>query len=250
MSTPDRRFADRSLAEWRELFQTSPDPDERYRALQAIVALSDPAASFPILLRAIQDADSALRAGAARRLAQWAALSEIPGTNQDWTAVLLRWRELLRDDDPDVRFESAAGILALEPRDSAALHVVIDLLRDPETQPAMLAAILKIVARGDVPADIPWPQLLHHDQAEVREAAARAAGGVAQNAAEFARSLAELLDDEEPFVREEAAVALGRLGISSDAVKASLQTACRDDDPVVADAARRTLDLLFRCDTD
>jgi HEAT repeat protein len=242
-----RRFATRSLAEWQELFRASPRPDERYLALQAIVALSSADAAIGWLLRALDDADSGVQAGAARRLAQWAVAAQRPGTDDEWTAVERRWTELLTHDDPDVRFEAAQGIMQRAPDDAAARTVLLEFLNDADTQPAMLAAILRSLIRGSAtpPAGVvPWGSLLHHAQPDVREQAIRAVVAWGQGAPHLAAELITLLDDEEPFVREEAAAALGDLGIHTDAVRSALEGAAEDEDPLVAEAARRALQRL------
>jgi HEAT repeat protein len=248
MSLPHSPFADRPLSDWLQLLSTSRDAEERYRALQAVTSLGQPGETVGAVIRGLDDADSAVRAGAARWLARQAQQSPRPGTDADWRMIQSRWEKLLIDDDPDVRFESARGLLAISADPAPARAILMDFLRDPETQPVMQVAILKTLSRlgADLSAEAgPWPILLQSDQAEVREEAAKTVGVCCiASAGELAPGLIPLLDDEEPLVREEAARALGRLQIATTEVLTALEAAGVDEDALVAEAAQQSLAAL------
>jgi len=241
-------FADRPLSAWLQILSTASDAEERYRALQAVIALGREDEVAGLIRQALDDADSAVRAGASRWLARCAEKSSRPGAPDDWKSIQFVWEKLLKDDDPDVRFESARGLLALGADHAAALAVVLEFLRDPETQPVMQVSILKALSHAGVrlSADsAPWLPLLQGGQAEVREAAARTVGhcGIAA-AGEFSSALMALLNDEEPFVREEAARALGHSPIATGEMLTALEEAAKDEDTLVAEAAQVSLAAL------
>lgn len=240
-------FSERPLPEWTELFRSSLNAEERYRALQAITTLADPAEAIRFVKDGLNDSDSAVRAGVARWLASRAESQTWPGSEAEWTSIAARWMQLLGDDDPDVCFESARGLVQLNPADIAAANVLARLLDDLDTQPAMLPAILKAYRAIDRAAslpDPPWNRLLHHEQAAVREETIRTLASRSAGSASVAEQLLPLLDDEEPFVREEAAKALGTIRVASPSIIAALQSATSDDDEVVATAARSSLQQL------
>ncbi len=243
MPDPLRRFADRPLAAWQELFQSSPQEEERYLALQAIAALTDRNQAVGWMIRGLQDAESSLRAAAAR----WLANQKGAGTEAELNAIHARWQELLQDADPDVRFEAARGLFTRAANHQPATTVLLALLNDADTQPVMLAAVLQALSQGSNPGEAPsiaWPHFLQHEQAEVREQAARALGHCGTRSAAQAQELFPLLDDEEPFVREAAAESLGQMGLTTDAILRTLETASTDDDAVVAEAVRAALHRL------
>lgn len=248
MSNPKSPFAGRPLSAWLQVLSTGSDAEERYRALQAVIALGREDEVVGLIRQGLDDADSAVRAGAARWLARSAEKSSRPGAPDDWKSIQSVWEKLLKDDDPDVRFESARGLLALTPDHAAALAVVLEFLRDPETQPVMQVSILKTLSQAGMrlSADsAPWLPLLQAGQAEVRETAARTVGhcGVAA-AGEFSSALIALLNDEEPFVREEAARALGNSPTAPEEMLTALEAAANDEDTLVAEAAQASLTAL------
>jgi HEAT repeat protein len=239
-----RPFTEKPLTAWCELLRSSPDAEERYRALQAITVLADPAESVHWLRSGLDDLDSAVRAGAARWLASRVELTPRPGSAEDWNRIAERWAQLLSDDDPDVRFESARGVMQIDPANAAAVRVLAELLSDPETQPAMVAAILKVYRTIDRKNAIPtpeWLRWLRHDQSALREEAVRTLAHWGAGSPNLAQDLVPLLDDEDPFVREEAAKSLGAIGVSSPDIIAAWETATSDDDEIVAAAATASL---------
>lgn len=239
-------FDEKPLAAWCEQFRSSPAAEERYRALQAIVALAGVEDAIGWLTPGLLDAEASIRAGAARWLASQAELSPRPGSDAAWQTIRSRWQALLADDDPDVRFEAARGLILLDAEGNDAACKLSELLHDDETQPVMLAAILELYRRIEPSAVAPpaWSRFLQHEQSAVREAAARALGPWAAGSEQLARDLLPLLDDEDPFVREEAARALGVIGVSSAEILAALSASVSDEDDVVAAAARAALQRL------
>jgi HEAT repeat protein len=163
--------------------------------------------------------------------------------------VIARWGALLDDVDPDVRFESASGLIQINPANKTGIAVLASFLDDLETQPVMLAAILKAYRQID-PAALnsspSWTRLLQHEQAVVREETARTLGHWGSRSANVAAELLPLLDDEEPFVREEAAKSLERIGVSTPEILAALQAAAGDEDEIVAGTAQQAMQQLSR----
>ncbi len=233
-----------SVDELRKRFQSA-DPAERYRAVMGLAAQPDRLAAIIDLQHGLDDTDSAVRAGAARRLAEFALPSSRIGDASFWLAITNRWQVLLDDHDPDVRFESIRGLLHLDPHHTTAVAELWKLFHIDEVHPLMLAAMLKVL--GDIgPRDVPpgwqWSALLRHPHAEVREQAARTAG--LWRVQESSSDIVFLLDDDEPFVREEAARALGLIGQCDASVLAALRTASEEEDEVVAETARQSLEVL------
>jgi HEAT repeat protein len=240
-------FAEKPLAAWLELFRSSPNAEERYRALQAVASLAKPDESIGWLQMGLDDADSAVRAGSARLLASRIELTPRPASAEEWKSVAERWAPLLNDDDPDVRFESACGLVELDPANTSAATVLAELLVDAETQPAMLAAILKtyrVIDPQALKSTPPWTRLLQHEQSIVREEAARTLGHWGSASSNLVQELVPQLEDEEPFVREEAAKALGAIGIAAPNIMAALETATTDEDEIVAETAKASLQKL------
>jgi HEAT repeat protein len=241
----NKPFAEKPLDAWREQFGSSPDVEERYRALQAIAVLASAEQAIGWLTPGLSDAEASIRAGAARWLATQAGASPRAGGESEWQTIRGRWQTLLADDDPDVRFEAARGLILGKAEGRDSVRVLSDLLHDDQTQPVMLAAILNLfrqIPAGEVrPA---WSRFLSHEQSAVREAAARALGSWGAGSAESASALLPLLDDEDPFVREEAAQSLGVIGVSSAEILAALASAANDEDDVVAAAARASRQRL------
>lgn len=240
-------FAEKPLAAWLELFRLSPNAEERYRALQAVASLAKPDESIGWLRTGLDDADSAVRAGSARLLASRIELTPRPESADEWKSVAERWAALLNDDDPDVRFESACGLVRLDPANTSAATLLAELLDDADTQPAMLAAILKTFCAIDPRAlnsTPPWTRLLQHEQSAVREEAVRTLGQWGVASSNLVQELIPLLDDEEPFVREEAAKALGAIGVGAPNIIAALETATGDEDEIVAEVVKTSLQKL------
>lgn len=242
-------MTDKSPATWLTEFRSVPQFEDRYRALQAIIRLLPPDEAVAAVRHGLDDGDSAIRAGSARWLAAQASQESRPKDETIWKSIAARWHELLTDADPDVRFESARGLICLNAAKQAAADTLSELLREYEAQPAMVAEVLRLFSSIPSNVGIPapaWPAFLNHDQAAVREAAARTLGRWGVRSQELARALVLLLDDEEPFVREEAARSLGMIQVATPDVMTALHTAANDEDQVVAKVAKQSLRQLDR----
>lgn len=237
MPVPAHPFEGLSLDEWILQLRKAPSAEHRYRALQAVAFLAEPERAAELLLAALADADSSIRALAGRLLGKAPA-----GPN------MAPLQQALLDEDPDVRFEAARTMLRWGATDVAApIAVLTALLDDDGTQPLMLAAMVEVLrsvpeGRGALVSRL--EKLLASDQGEVREETTAACSALGSAAAPHAIRLIELTDDEEPLVREHACRALGQLGINPPELRAALETAVNDEDELVAAAARESLDLV------
>ncbi len=246
MARPITPFSERSLAEWMELLPQATSPDERYRALLAVKTLGSLDEAVTWSRHALRDADSAVRALAAKQLGE---LKRLPaGDAAPWNEIAVELAERLADSDIDVRFEAARALGRIRSDDESSKGVLLSLLDEEGVQPLMTAAIVTALGeRSDVDLALLVPRygnLLSHEQAEVRESVSTAVAAWGRQAAPLVEPLLIALDDEEPLVREHAALALGRAGVTSEAIVAALQTACADEDEIVAEAAREALRRL------
>lgn len=244
-------FASRPLAAWIEDLQQSQAPDDRYRALLAVNSLGTAQDAVRWCGHLLNDADSSVRALAAKQLGERKRASASAATaDQDlsWTDIGAALVARLHDDDPDVRFEAARALGTINPQAPDALHVLWSLLDDDGTQPLMIAVVISALGeRRDLkPADfVPrLRKLIAHSQAEVRENATAIVAKLGSDAAELTSELIVALEDEEPIVRENAAIALGQTGLKSADVMAALQTASQDEDEVVAAMAKTSIARL------
>lgn len=236
-----------TMTDWLRKWQSDPNAEERYRALQQLTAANPTAHTVTEITRGLHDPDSAIRAGTVRWLAGLISRASRPGTAENWQAIQSAWGRLLGDPDPDVRFESARGLIYFSVDVAAAAAVLMTLLAEADTQPVMRAEILRTllkVPQAAVVASPDWPALFQHAQSEVREQAAALAGVWEPGNAERAAQLLPLVDDEDSFVREEAVRALGRIGVTSPELRAVLDGAIQDEDDVVARAAITARQLL------
>ena len=239
-------FASRSLEEWIEVLQQATTPDERYRALLAVKSLGSLDEAVVWSRHSLSDADSAVRAVAAKQLGELKRLSI--GDVALWTEIATGLSERLDDPDIDVRFEAARALGRIRTNDEPSKGVILSLLDDEGIQPLMTAAIVTALGeRSDVDLSLlvsRYGRLLSHEQAEVRESVSAAVAAWGPQAAPLVDPLVIALDDEEPLVREHAALALGRAEVASEAVVAALRTASVDEDEAVAETAREALRLL------
>ena len=239
-------FASRSLEEWIEVLQQATTPDERYRALLAVKSLGSLDEAVVWSRHSLSDADSAVRAVAAKQLGELKRLST--GDVALWTEIATGLSERLDDPDIDVRFEAARALGRIRTNDEPSMGVILSLLDDEGIQPLMTAAIVTALGeRSDVDLSLlvsRYGRLLSHEQAEVRESVLAAVAAWGPQAAPLVDPLVIALDDEEPLVREHAALALGRAEVASEAVVAALRTASVDEDEAVAETAREALRLL------
>ena len=239
-------FSGRSCAEWIEVLQHAITPDERYRALLAVKSLGSLDEAVKWSRRSLDDADSAVRALAAKQLGELKRVST--GDDATWTGIATELSERLEDSDIDVRFEVARALGRIRTNEGSSRGVLLALLDDDGIQPLMTAAIVAALGeRSDVDRSLlaaRYGSLLSHEQAEVRESVSAAVAAWGPQAAALVEPLVLALDDEEPLVREHAALALGRADVASEAVIAGLRTAAADEDEVVAETARGALRRL------
>jgi len=233
------QFSHRSLQDWIHELKTGSLPDDRYRALLAVMSLATPEDAISCCQLSLRDADPGLRGLAAKRLKD---LRQQSPSNSLWEGIGAELVERLQDEDPDVRFESARTLGTVSPRVTTARDLLLAFLDDDETQPLMLAhVVVALGERADVEIDSWIPRmrrLIAHTQAEVREAATMVAAKSGPMTGQLVPELILALDDEEPIVRENAATALGQGGTSSGEVIAALVVAAGDEDELVAAAAR------------
>lgn len=218
--------------------------DDRLRALQAIRVRCNQEQIAQSSLHALRDTDPNVKALAARLLGQ--------NTEQISDETSSELESLSRDDDPDVRFESARALLRLAPQASgAALPVLLAFLDEAETDPLMLAATLNTIAESTIEQELMTKELqprllrfLKHDRGEVREAASLIYAHWPEIAKSNPEELITALDDVEPVVREKIAFTLGEVGASTDAIRSALETATTDEDTEVAKAATAAFERL------
>ena len=236
-SVPSHPFEALSLPEWIVQLQQAANPEHRYRALQAVAFLTEPAEAGRWQLNALGDTDSSVRALAGRLLGKSGPLVDAAPLQQ-----------ALADADPDVRFEVARTLVRWRVEPSGpAIAALVQLLDEAETQPLMTAAIvesLRSIPTGLDELTARLATLLVSEQAEVREEASAACLALGPAAAPFLDQLIVLADDEEPLVREQAAQTLGLLGVKTPAVLEALQAAAADEDELVAAAASASLQKL------
>ncbi|MEK6257047.1 MAG: HEAT repeat domain-containing protein [Planctomycetota bacterium] len=246
MARPISPFSEHSLTEWIGLLQQATSPDERYRALLAVKSLGSLDDAVAWSRHSLRDADSAVRALAAKQLGEGKRLPA--GEVAPWNEIATELTERLADSDIDVRFETARALGRIRSDDESSKGVLLSLLDDDGIQPLMTASIVTALGeRSDVDVALLAPRygmLLSHEQAEVRESVSAAVAGWDQQASSLVEPLMIALDDEEPLVRENAALALGRAGVASEAILSALRTASTDEDEVVAEAARESLRRL------
>jgi HEAT repeat protein len=135
------------------------------------------------------------------------------------------------------------------------LAVVLAAVALPAVAACAPATVAEIVARLDADAAaVRWDattslggcgavavpaltQACVHEQARVRQGAARALGLIGPEAADAVPVLVAALADPDPLVRESAAEALGRLGPASASAIRPLVAAFADEDPYLGGAA-------------
>lgn len=246
-------FENRPLTAWIEDLQHAQVADDRYRALLAINALGTAQDAVRWSARYLNDQDSNVRALAAKQLGERRRSSTSGASADDgiaWAEIAAALVTRLHDEDPDVCFESARSLGAINPQATEAGHVLMSLLDNEETQPLMLGVVMSALGeRRDIEAAALIPRLrklIVHPQAEVRENATALAAKLASGTAELAPELIAALDDDEPIVRENAAIALGQAGLNSTDIIDALMTASQDEDEGVADAAKASIARVSR----
>lgn len=236
-------FSNLPLSHWIAQFLQADSPEDRLRGLQAIGLLGDTDEVKRMATQGLSDADSTIRALAAKLLG--GCLS--PDSEADSKIV-----SLLDDEDPDTRFEAARALIrrksAYQAKSTQALFSFLD---EVETQPLMVAAILNALAEAESLQESDFSRLLKHlqtrledERAEVREALACVLARWPALCGPIIDQLLPLLDDSEPIVREKIAIALGQAGNAEPQVLESLRTATADDDTEVARVAQEALQRL------
>lgn len=240
-------FTGRPLQDWIKDLAQAPSPDDRYRALLAVQSLGSPSQQLEGCRTALADADSGMRAQAAKKLRDLRSQIETISATER-SALAAKLSDLLRNDDPDVRFEAARTLGVLDPNNSGARDVLLALLDDEGTQPLMLSVVVTALGERDdsQPTDLlpRFRKLLSHPQAEVRENVSAVVSRWGASAAPLVAELIQALDDDEPIVRENAAIALGGAVITSDDVISALHQAAADEDEGVALAAKTACERL------
>lgn len=247
---PQSPFSSRSAEEWINVLQQSSSADDRYRALLGVNSTGSPQQALEWCARSLGDADSGVRALAAKQLRELKSRAADQTSSETWSSTSASLQQCLSDEDPDVRFEAARSLTQVAPECTAAREVLLTLLDDEGTQPLMLAVVVTAVGeRTDLPAELMLPRfqrLLGHPQAEVRENSSAVVCQWGPKAAALVGELITALDDDEPIVRENAAIALGGAGVTSEHVLKALEIAATDEDEGVADAARGACEQLRR----
>lgn len=200
-----------------------------------------------LLLSALDDVDSALRAAAARALGEMHCIEALP-------RLVRRLEQAAHEDDPEMEEELAAlvdALVALAPPggagDSEQAREVVGTLAarlDGAAEEARLAIATVLGRIGRVEDEELVAQLLKDPSARVRRAAVEALARLEPGAASEPLRLA--LADESPHVRVAAAVALGHS--ESAGVIADLQRLIHDEDPRVSAAAVRSIGAHCRRD--
>jgi len=172
----------------------------------------------PLLSRASQDADPAVRAAAVKALRATASVEFMEKNGN-----VVTYQQLIRDSSPEVRMAVAENLLAENNEvyfghDKAVSETAISVAaatQDPAVAAKLLGEISLEQAGPETVAKV--TQQLRAQDATHRAAAAKALGGVPSPQIEAARgSLLELFrSDKDPAVRKAALEGLARLGQSS-----------------------------------
>lgn len=236
-------FDGKTSTELMALLETTTDSERRFRALVGLGTLLSPPELVPCLISGTEDADSAVVAYSARQLGLLSTDPQVVILDR----IATRLTELLMHDDPDVRFEAARALVRGEQFHPQISEVLARFLEDPETQPVMIAAVVRTLAAIRPPSPVLatyWPLLRENSHEEVREALADAAIKWGSSAVAWVPDLLNMLDDEDPFVREHAAHALAAIGLASEEILGALKTATEDEDEECASAAKTALQKL------
>lgn len=244
MTEISKPFVNTPVADWIRQLQQATSADDRLRALQAIGLLGVKEETAQWAAHALHDADSSVRALAAKQLGTTTATLTPDAESQLAT--------LLSDEDPDVRFESARTILKKEtPNQTQAVSLLLSFLDEDETQPLMVAAIINQLVGTKALDQIAETELLprlkrrlNDERGEVREAVATALARWPSLCPSIMDQVLPLLDDSEPLVREKIAEAIGHAGIANDVIRQALSTAAQDEDSEVARVATESLQRL------
>jgi len=231
-----------------EVIEKSTSAEDRYRGLLAVNSMASFSDRFDWCRKLLEDADSSVRAIAVKTLGELKLEATVPPI--PWRTLEPELATLLDDVDVDVRFEAARTIGRINPQDERSVSVLLSLLADLETQPLMLASLVKAISdRPEIDIEkivAPYGEILSHEQPEVRESVSAAIAGWGKKAESLVINLLKALDDDEPLVRENAARALSHCSNSLESVLNALKRASDDEDKIVATTAKESIDLLMK----
>jgi HEAT repeat protein len=243
------------------------EPELRRDTLAAVTSTLDPVrtpALRPIVERAFQDHDPALRVRAAWVLARMDAKAAV---------VLPVLVEGLKHKDAAVRSEAVAGLTWLGPRAAPAVPALIerlrgapgedfqltqafvrigpaaagplvDLIASPKADPARVqSATMILTSMGPAAAPQVLP-LLKHDKPQVRGMACQVVGNAGTAAEKVVPPLTERLEDPDAGVRFQAMASLGRLGPAAAAAIPKIIPFSRDPQPNVRTVCLHTLEAI------
>ena len=225
------------------------------------------------LTRALDDAESGVRAEAARALALIAAAGAAPSpadaradarliARLDDPLAEVRWAaanaldargiraatdvpwlvRALRHSDPYVRGYAAWTLGVAGPTAGEAAPALQEALRDAEPGVRALAVrALGNLGRGDASVVASLAEVVAHGAGEGRWRALRALAKLGPSAAPAVGVMAQALADPDEKVRREAALALDRVGPPASAAVPALVAAERDAVPEVREAATQAL---------
>jgi len=167
-----------------------------------------------LYLKALEDPDLRVRVAAASGL-RGAGVPSVDGV------PLLE--KILKDKDARVRAGAATGLRAYAADADVPVAKLEDLLSDTEPEVVQAAwETLSTTGPGQAPrSEVAVPALvtlLRHEDASIREWAARKMGGVDPRTAGSLSGLLPVLEDPEPQVRLAAAASLAHLGAGPDVV--------------------------------
>jgi HEAT repeat protein len=230
---PEPTYGGKSLSKWMEPLKSEDDPHAFAEAVEAVVAMGEPA--VPKLLEWLDDPDTHLRRGSALALLRINREVGLP-------AVTAR----LNGADAAVAISMAHAMIRANVQPELCVPVLAHNIKDPEYQ----IHNQSIKALGELgpqsgSAVGALAELLRHDaDAEVRWRAAYALLRIGSSAAGAVPALREALADPDAKVREGAAYALGAVGPAAKEARDALRVALSDSDPHVRFRASKALEKL------
>jgi HEAT repeat protein len=190
---------------------THEDPGVRLACVRALYALGiDAAPAAEALIKALEDGDASVRAGAVRALGRIgpAALSEAVAVK---VAVGLAGRA--EDDNENVRTSALTFVRHYGAAAAPAVGSLTRALKTGDARTQLLAIQALYVIGAKAKAAVPGlTAALASPEAEVRIAAAQALGRFGRDAAAATKALVEALNDANVAVRQAASEALLAIG--------------------------------------
>ncbi len=159
--------------------------------------------------------------------------------------VLKALLDLLKDEDSDVRYGAASALASLGDPSETVLKALLDLLKD-ENSFVRSNAASALANLGDSSETVlkALLDLLKDEDSSVRSSATWALGILGDPSETVLKALLDLLKDENSFVRSNAASALGILGDPSETVLKALLDLLKDEDSIVRSNAAWALGTL------